>query len=236
MNYIKQLKRLGNAIIDLVFPISCLVCGTENTFLCDSCTAKLPRLEKQRCLVCQVAAPFGKTHPDCVTKNSVDGAVSALFYKDRNVQNIIQTFKYNFVSDLNTPLSALIIEAMEAQGLSDYFQEFIAVPVPLHPRRFNWRGFNQSELLAQSLAEKLNIHLDRQMIARNKYTQPQTRLTQHERRQNIAKAFTLTGNPINKKILLVDDLVTSGSTANEIAKLLKRENAAEIWIISAAHG
>lgn len=236
MNIIENTKKLGKEILDLVFPITCLVCGKDGTYLCHNCQSKLPRLENQQCLVCQKPAPYGKTHPECVTRNSVDGAIAALTHKDKSVREIIWVFKYNFVSSLSETLSSLIVETINKQGLENYFQDFIIVPVPLHQRRFNWRGFNQALLLAKTLADHLAIKIDDQMVLRKKYTKPQVKLNVEERKRNIENAFSLTGNPSNKKILLVDDLVTSGSTANELAKLLKQASASEVWIISAAHG
>ncbi len=233
---IKTAKRLGQNFLDLVFPVSCLVCGTEGVYLCENCLKKLPRLEKQICISCYKPAPFGKTHPDCVTRNTVDGAIAGLSYRDLKVKKIIEVFKYNFVSDLSSPISNAIIEAMDRQGLNDYFKDFIIVSVPLHQRRFNWRGFNQSELLAEELGKKLNVQINNKLITRSKYTEPQIKLTREERKRNMENAFIVHDEIRDKKILLVDDVVTSGSTANEIAKLLKQNKAAEVWIISAAHG
>ncbi len=230
---IKKLSLLG---LDLVFPISCLECGRDGVYLCGNCINKLPRLPNQFCIVCQNPAPFGKTHAECRTKNTVDGSISSLSYKDRQISKLIEVFKYNFVADLAPILSQLMLEAIRAQGLADYFSDFEIMPIPLHSRRLNWRGFNQAELLAQKLAKQLNIKLENNLVIRSKFTKPQVKLTAEERRKNIDNAFALTGDPSNKKILLVDDVVTSGSTANELAKLLKRAHAAEIWILSAAHG
>ena len=236
MSFLEVSKKFGTVLLDMVFPITCLVCGKDGTFLCEPCLSQLPRLENQVCLVCYKPAPFGKTHPTCVTRNSVDGAVAALTYKDKRVHHIIQTFKYNFVSDLSIPLSRLIVEAMDKQNLSEFFSDFIIIPVPLHPRRFNWRGFNQSELLATALSEKLNIRIAKDLVKRKKFTQPQVKLNQEERKKNLENAFELTSDITDKKILLVDDLVTSGATANELAKLFKQAKASEIWVLSVAHG
>src|SRR5690348_15946709 len=117
----ESLQRLGHNLLDLVFPVNCLVCGGDGTYLCEVCSAKLPRLEKQICIVCHKPTPYGKTHPDCVTRNTVDGAIAGLTYKNRFVQKIIETFKYNYVSNLAAPLSQIVVEAMERQGMSDYF-------------------------------------------------------------------------------------------------------------------
>lgn len=230
------IKTLGLWIIDLIFPITCLSCGQDGVYLCDKCLAKLPRLPNQLCIVCQKPAPYGKTHPECRSKNTVDGSISALPYKDPQIRKLIEVFKYSFVSDLAPILSGLMHESIKAQGLADYFSDFKIVPIPLHQRRFNWRGFNQAELLAHEIAKPLNVKIENNLVIRSKFTKPQVKLTVEERKKNIDNAFELIGDPANKKILLVDDVITSGSTANEIAKLLKRFHAAEIWIISAAHG
>ena len=81
-------KEFGRGILDLVFPVSCLVCGRDGTYLCESCLAKLPRLDKQLCIVCHKPSPYGKTHPDCVSRNTVDGAVAGLNYKNKHVQKL----------------------------------------------------------------------------------------------------------------------------------------------------
>lgn len=236
MNYVEYLKKAGHWLLDLLFPVSCLVCGLDGVFLCQKCFSELPRLDKQQCLVCQTPSPFGKTHINCVSKNTIDGSIAALPYKNRQINKIIETFKYNFISDLAEPLARTILEEIKKQNLSDYFRKFTVVPVPLHSRRYNWRGFNQAELLAAKLAESIELAVDNKLVIRKKFTQPQVKLKAEDRKRNVENAFALTGDVSNKKILLVDDVVTSGSTANELAKLLKRNHAQEVWILTAAHG
>jgi len=236
MTLIEQAKNIGVAFLDLIFPISCIVCGKDGLFLCLDCQQKLTKLDNQVCLVCYKPAPFGKTHPNCVSRNTVDGAIASLTYKDLRVHKIIQTFKYSFVFDLAASLSNFIVETIEKQNLSNYFKDFVIVPVPLHQRRFNWRGFNQSELLATTLAKKLNAPMVTNLIQRKKFTKPQVNLSQGERKKNLENAFELLSDVIDKKILLVDDLVTSGATANELSKLLKKSKASEVWVVSIAHG
>ncbi|OGE88017.1 MAG: hypothetical protein A3J07_01960 [Candidatus Doudnabacteria bacterium RIFCSPLOWO2_02_FULL_49_13] len=236
MGLTKNFKKLGQDLLDLIFPISCLICGADQTFLCAQCQAQLPRLDQQQCIGCQKPSPFGKTHPDCISKNTADGALAAAPYRDPNVAKIIETFKYNFVFELARPLADLIVETVNRQGLDEYFGEFTIIPVPLHPRRYNWRGFNQAELLIAALAEKLQIPCDLKLVVRGKFTKPQIKLSAEERKKNLDNAFSIIGDPINKKILIVDDVVTSGSTVNELAKILKRAGASEVWALSAAHG
>lgn len=236
MNFLEGMLNLGADLLGLVFPIACLSCGKEDTYLCNLCLAKLPRLEHQICIRCQKPSPFGKTHPDCVNRNFPDGSISSLQYKNRIVHNVIGTFKYNFISDLSSPLTKLVVEAIQNHGLEDFFKNFVIIPVPLHLKRHNWRGFNQAELLGQSLAGALNLALDTSVVVRTKATKPQVKLTAQERKLNVQKAFALKGSFVPSKILLIDDVITSGSTINELTKLLKKSGAQEVWSITVAHG
>jgi predicted amidophosphoribosyltransferase len=136
MEFIKSIKTLGRHVADLVFPVLCVVCGEEGLFLCSSCQIKLPRLERQLCIVCKKPAAYGKTHPDCVSRNTVDGTISALSYKHPDTKKLVGTFKYQFIYDLAPPLSAMIVDTIKNQELGDYFSDFTIIPVPLHKRRF----------------------------------------------------------------------------------------------------
>src|SRR5688572_13500339 len=117
MEVVVRIKRLGRNFLDLVFPISCLICGQDDVYLCEKCFRNLPRLPKQLCIICTKPSPFGKTHPDCVSRNTVDGMISAASYKDPQIKKIIGHFKYNFVSDLSPFLARLISEAAHEQNL-----------------------------------------------------------------------------------------------------------------------
>src|SRR3989344_716718 len=236
MNFLEGIKNLALVFLGLIFPIACLVCGKEDTYLCSMCRTKLPRLETQKCIHCQKPSPFGKTHPACQSRNFADGSISARNYKDPRVLKIIKVFKYNFVSDLSQPLAEMLIEAVKNQALAGYFKEFTIVPIPLHYKRHNWRGFNQAELLSDALSVSLNIPLNKTLVSRRKATKPQVKLSALERKKNVENAFALSGNPANKKIILVDDVITSGSTLNELAKLLKKHKASEVWALTVAHG
>ena len=236
MQVIKTIKTLGSNFLDLVFPVYCIVCGKDGVFLCAECTPKLVRLNQQKCIRCENPSPFGKTHPDCASRNVVDGCLSALDYKDRNNKNLIRVYKYKFISDLNENLAAFMTEEIKSQNLANYLAGFTVMPVPLHKRRFHWRGFNQSELLAKKIAEKLGLNFESDLVIRSKNTKPQVDLKAEERKKNIENAFALSKALENKNYLLVDDVVTTGSTLNEIAKLLKKEGANQVWAITLARG
>lgn len=232
MYYLNLFKTTYTQILDVVFPINCLVCGKEGRFLCMGCGIKLPKLDFQKCLACKKPSPFGRTHPDCQTKLGLDGIISALPYSDLRIKKLIEMFKYKFVSDLSVPLSELVIESIANQALQNYLGQFELVPVPLHNRRFRWRGFNQSELLANGLAQILNAPINPNVIERKKFTKPQVGLNLAERQENIKGAFV--ARPNDGKYIVVDDVVTSGSTIKEITQTLKRSGATEVWALTLA--
>lgn len=236
MDILRNIKALGQATIDLVFPITCLICGKDGVFLCETCVPKLPKEPKQICLVCSLPSAFGKTHPNCVTRNTADGIISALPYKNPQIKQLIEVFKYKFVSDLAHILAGLVVDEIHNQNLTEYFSDFAIIPVPLHQRRFNWRGFNQAQLLAEIISAKLSIPLRNEIVIRKKFTKPQVDLSAEERKKNIDGAFECSVPIYGQKFLVVDDVITSGSTINELAKLLKKAKAAEVWGLTVARG
>jgi ComF family protein len=106
----------------------------------------------------------------------------------------------------------------------------VLLPVPLHPLRKVSRGFNQADGIAGSLSKKLGIPVDRKLLKRNRNTLPQSRLSNKERRQNLKGAFSLSYDPAYKRVAIIDDILTSGSTANEIAALLKKAGVKEVLL------
>lgn len=236
MDHKQIAKKTLEFILDLIFPVLCLNCGKEGDFLCAGCGQKLPHLVNQKCIVCALPSPFGKTHEHCRSQHTVDGMLVSLPYTDPLVKNLVATFKYKFIPPLADTLAIHALEEVRRQNLADYFSNFQIVPVPLHPRRLRWRTFNQAEMLSEIISKQLNIQVNSQLATRKKYTKPQARFKKHERTQNLANAFKLSEQSIDGRFLLVDDVITTGATVNELAKMLKKAGAKEVWALAAAHG
>ncbi len=122
---------------------------------------------------------------------------------------------------------------------SEFFQEWspeIIVPVPLHPKRLRWRGFNQALLLGREVSRRWQIPVDPFILLRVKETAPQTQLPEEERRKNVRRAFDVnSGKTIDgKNVLLVDDVYTSGATVNECSHTLLRAGAKEVHVLTLA--
>ena len=214
-------------VLDTLFPVSCLSCGQEGTFICVDCKMLLKTLEHQRCIVCQKPTPFGLTHPGCLTAHGADGLVSFYDYRDKKMSKIIIAGKYNFIPSSYEILGEIIAHKLRT-GFTSLLQasNYQLTPIPLHSSRKRWRGFNQAEVLCQKISKELSMSLADSLI-RHKATRTQKDLKKEARLKNVAETFKLKKNADvhGKNIILVDDVTTTGATLQEAAKLLKRSGA-----------
>lgn len=243
---LNKIKKLG---LDILFPIECLACGKEDIWLCDECFKKIKLKEKDDCLVCKKQSAYGKTHAWCRKKTYLDALIVCTPFNQKIIQDGVHKLKYNFIQELATPLSQILINKIkqlderedEPTQLSLLFNSnLILIPVPLHARRLRWRGFNQAELLAEQLAKKFNLTVSPYILKRVRYTRAQTQLRRQKRLKNIKDVFKINpdwqGKLKSTKILLVDDVTTTGATLNECAKILRRSGVQEVWGIVLARG
>lgn len=194
------------------------------------------------CLVCNKGSFNGLTHPRCRFRYAIDGAFAAISYKGI-VKKLIYDFKYKpFLADLNSVLADLFYESiiqneLFMQTIKQFNNETITlVPIPLHQTRLRKRGYNHSELLAKGLSEKLNLQMIN-VIKRVKNTKSQFGLSLKDRKKNISGAFAMASNSSMAKwptVFLVDDILTTGSTLLEAARILKRNGAKKVWGLTLA--
>lgn len=152
------------------------------------------------------------------------------------MHSLISSFKYQpFVTDLQAVMQLILTSFLNSR--QNYFAEkFLVIPVPLHWMRENWRGFNQSEILAHIVAEILDLQFTPKVLRRTRFTKPQTQLKQKDRLENVRGIFALEQN-VKEKIkgasfLLVDDVWTTGATLKECGKVLKRNGATKVWALT----
>lgn len=158
---------------------------------------------------------------------------------DGGLRELIHLLKYEQVRPAANVLGRMLAEVIAglAPGLSD---TVLVVPVPLHARKLRQRGFNQSQLIAQ-VALKLmqsgdRLALDTKVLERVRETQSQIGLTRHQRRENMRGAFAVTHPDAvaGREVLLVDDVLTTGTTASECARILRRAGTAKVWVATVA--
>lgn len=214
---------------DVLFPPRCLGCRRFGNWICPHCESRIETIKTPICYKCQrLSADFRI----CSTCRQIHPALNRIIvysYWQSPLKEIVYGLKYHRVRPAINILGNWLAD-VAVNFCAD--TDLLIVPVPLHRRRLWERGFNQAELLAQNVAGRLRQPVAR-IIMRQKYTKPQFGLKKPERLSNIKGAFKialkyqaiLTG----KTILLVDDLVTTGATLGECAKVLKQNGAREVW-------
>lgn len=188
--------------------------------------------------MCEGGSLGGLTHPRCQRPWGLDGLTSIFAYKGV-VEKAIKKLKYKFVTDLASDLVELFSSFCgEDEAFSDFCRlaGVVLVPIPLHLQRLRWRGFNQSELLGEMVAKNLGIDFIPDLLLRVKNTKPQVELDKKGRQKNIRNAFrvNLKFKIENFKIILFDDVWTSGATLREAGKVLKRNGAKKVWGLTIA--
>ena len=239
-------------LLDFLFPRRCLGCGRWGRYFCEDCLKTIKPFKKQICPVCGKPAISGKTHALCQTKYSLDGLISIFPYEGA-IKEAITKLKYKFVTDLAEELVALIVQIIKEsdskrfnllkrmikRNRADEGDESVLVPVPLHPRRERWRGFNQAEFLGRMLAEKSNWQVQTDILVRRRYTKPQVKLKGKKRKKNVKGAFEISPKVshfsfLASNFLIFDDVWTTGSTLKECGNVLKRAKVKKVWGLTLA--
>jgi ComF family protein len=231
-------------LADLIYPPHCVGCGTrqEHLWICAECDAGVKRLDGPKCAVC--SRPFDGALdvfecPNCRGEAlHLDFAVSAVRAQGL-ARDLIHRFKYGREFVLRRVLGDWLAETLDEPRLAAALarEEVVLVPVPLHPTRLRERRFNQSEALAEWVAKKRGLRVERP-LRRIRRTITQTQFDRRQRMRNLREAFALLQNaPVtDKSFLLVDDVLTTGSTLDECARVLLEGGASCVRAITIARG
>jgi len=217
-----------------------------STCLCPDCLAELVRVESPLCICCGI--PFksrqGQDHfcGACTASGKKFGIARAPLVYDRIITEVIHCFKYRGKIQLARPLGELLLTAFMFFWDRDSID--IILPVPLHSSRFRRRGFNQADLLirnwpdmaARRFCDFSPIRIERDVLVRKLPTAPQTALGRAQRAVNIKNAFDLNREEaiVNKRVLLIDDVYTTGATVNECGRLLLSRGAHQVDVLTLA--
>ena len=212
------LKRAARALLELIYPIraECMGCGAKTGFerdwLCEDCRQALANR-----WVGAAPPPEG---------GLIDGAAYGYFYGGP-AGGLVRNLKYRGVSRLAEPMGRQMVRALE--GLQPAHIDCVT-PVPMHVRRVRKRGVNQALLLAREVADGLQLPLEEALV-RTRNTLQQARLDEAKRMHNLDGAFAVAGNVAGKRVLLVDDVCTTGATANACAEALLKEGASAVLLV-----
>lgn len=216
-----KLIHIFKEFLGLIFPSKCLGCGIKNKILCGDCLAKFPDI-------------FTSTRP---------WIFSATSYQDEIVKKAIWLFKYKRLKILAEPLAELIYQRFKetrfplASLVAGSKPNCVIIPIPLSKKRFRQRGYNQSELIAQFLSDKMSIRMTGNVLYKTKETISQVEIKDREKRlKNLEGAFEIKNSETikDKNIILVDDIVTTGATLSEAKKVLLQAGAKKIIGITLA--
>ena len=226
----QALRDTLGALARHLLPSSCLLCGadSENTLLCPACSADLPRQATAVCPQCSIETSLGERCGTCLKSPPAFTRTIAAFRYDFPVDRLIQALKYSH----QLPLAKWLGSSLSEQIATD--ENDLLLPLPLHPSRLRDRGFNQSAEIARTIHSRLGIPMNVDCLTRIRATPPQAALPLKERAKNVRGAFECAADLSGKRILLVDDVMTTGSTLRECAHVLQLHGAAQITLAIAA--
>ena len=224
------LAKLGKGAVNLLFPMECAGCRRAGGILCETCIPGLAKLTPPYCRIC--ASPHSQSPCRwCAEKAPAVDGVRAPFLMEGAVQQAIFSLKYRGIRAAAPELAKLLAGYMaEGRTPGD-----VMVAVPLHRRRLRARGYNQSELLARELSKITGLPLAKGMLARLKDAPAQVEAaTRAQRRTNVEESYEVTGDVAGRRVLLIDDVVTTGATMSSCAAALKGAGAASVWGLALA--
>ncbi|HEX77238.1 MAG TPA: ComF family protein [Dehalococcoidia bacterium] len=223
-------KRLGRLILELLFPSSCLGCGRGGSLLCVECQDSLPRIQPPLCRRCGLPLPQDTTCWGCREWRDLDG-LRSVFRFEGLVRQAIHKLKYENLKALARPLAELLASYMSDNPMPAE----LMMAVPLHPRRLRERGYNQSALVTRELGRLLPLPVAEGVLVRRRHTSPQAKADSAEmRRRNVAQAFECREGLRGQRVLLVDDVCTTGATLESCAAALKAGGAPSVWALTIA--
>lgn len=247
--------RRARELLEILFPVTCVGCGAyspptfegpgtsdgsrqaeADRWLCGNCRAQI-RYSRAACLACRAYSPTGRTCYACLPDTPLAGAVAVGPYQDPVLQAAIKRLKFSGIRSLAFPLGELLARRLAAAGLSPA----VLVPLPLHPRKERERGFNQAQLLADVAGDLLGLPVVN-LLVRTRPTSPQTSILEspRERNRNVAGAFAMRtpvpGYQPPERVMLVDDVLTTGATLTAAAHVLRNAGIADVWAAVIARG
>ena len=216
--------------LDWFFPPACAGCGRLGHRICPRCAQLVTPAPVSVCQRCGRPQPaLSARCPDCADATFPLHRVRAAALHCEPLRHWIHLFKYQGRSDLGAPLARYLVAALDLPDWQSTVNRLDGVvPVPLHPDRLRWRGYNQSEVLARQLCSQRQLSLRTDLLERTRPTRAQIELHPHERSRNVAGAFTAQPASQGLHLLLVDDVYTTGATLNACARALLAAGAAQV--------
>ncbi len=225
-----RVSKIISLFLDVFYPEKCLICGQYGDLLCLGCADKIEPIKTSTCPNCGKVSELFKYCKNCRGKRHghfADTIIVAAHYADGPLKDLLHSFKYLGFSSLSP-----VFAQLSANQISTKFvlNSTVIVPLPLHKKRKNARGYNQSELIARELSKILDLP-GGDALQKIRETKPQVGLHRYQRLSNLVGTFVCQDQELifGKNVILVDDVATTGATLNECAKVLKQSGAKSVY-------
>jgi ComF family protein len=226
-----RLERALGAALHALFPARCIFCGAADApeSVCAGCREDLPGRNQPRCPVCAIELQTAQVCGACLQRHPAFDGVRAAYTYAFPLDAAIQRLKYAPDLTLVAPLGALLAE----RAPRDYSADLL-VPMPLSRARLRSRGFNQAVELGRIVARRLSVPLALDAVRRIRETPPQASLPWEDRARNVRGAFACEADLSGLRVAIIDDVMTTGATLEELAGELKRSGAREVtaWVLA----
>lgn len=215
-------------LFNKIFPLKCIECGELGEIICDSCLYNSEVLITQYCIYCDKSSFNGYIHLECLKKQKYIPIQTISIFKYENlIRDVIKTSKYG--SKRFMALKKLAYEASYLLNEWNFnFEKYVCIPVPSSKNKYKYRGFNQAKIIADIISKKLNLTIDDSILTRERDTKAQFNLNKKDRFINIKNAFKVNRDIVGINILIIDDVITTGSTIREISKVLYAAGAKKV--------
>jgi ComF family protein len=225
------LNAVGRSFLDLLYPPRCVGCGYHESWFCATCLASVDLLRPPICARCGQSVSKGRLCPSCSKVTPQIDAIRSVVYFTGSLREAIHHFKYRNLQALAYPLGGLLVDYWRSNPLP---ADLLAA-VPLHSRREQERGYNQARLLAEVVGRAVGLPVLKGGFWRRRETQPQVDLTGAERKANVYGAFVCESEQVaGRRVVLIDDVCTTGATLEACSVALQRAGAASVWGLTLA--
>ncbi len=225
-----MLDKLINLLKDLLAPKKCYLCKCEWHFLCKKCSKKIPSFNSI-CYICKETSYKFNVHGKCKDNIFFDKIIVLYHYKIKIINKLIKDWKFYNKKDIFTDFWDLMSKKLKEN--IDFFnnEDYIIIPTPLHFFKRFKRWYNQSYIISKQISYNTWINVNKNLVYKAKHTRQQSQLSKIDRINNLQNSFKINKKQLdiidnykNKTVIIVDDVISTGTTINEISKILK-----EVW-------
>ncbi len=212
---------------NLIFPKYCFGCGIIDLYFCKDCINTIEPQPQQKCIICSKLSIDGYTHQTCKSSQSPERLITIYSYKDSIIKAAINGAKFRYLKDVFIELTLMRLKTLSLPHLT-------ICPIPMTKGSLKSRGFNQSTIISQAISKFFKLY-NLELLIKKRQSRSQKDLSKAERLNNLLNSFTI--NPkynMPSFVLLIDDVITTGSTLLECTKILKQSGVKRVWCLALA--